>query len=292
MLGTAPPECSLSQGESPPSSPSTTTSPGPKRTCPSRKESACRSSTTRECPCPCSQAHVLSCHLCPSCGTPAQPSRTSCPRDGCSERCAEMHTDTVTCPRTLTLKGVICLLPHPPGPAAGHCGLTALSPATSSLCWPFCTLQHRATSHQSCPHPCSAPSCQPGHIPQLHGCFSLGLYTVSGLSFSLDSSFSLSMLSFRRKVDVRCVLHILTVIINDLNDQSLSAAHLRAGWVEQGWEEMVSRWFCGWLHLSSLSDQNRARSPFPCWGNVPSRAVCAPGSSEPIPFPCPCVAPL
>lgn len=46
-------------------------------------------------------------------------------------------------------------------------------------------------------------------------------------------------------------------------------------------------WFCGWLHLSSLSDQNRAGSPFPCWGNVPSRAVSAPGS-EPIPFPCPC----
>lgn len=94
------------------------------------------------------------------------------------------------------------------------------------------------------PHPCSAPSCWPEHTPQLHGCFSLCLYSVSGLSFSLDSSFSPSMLSFRRKVDVRCVLHILTVIINDLNDQSLSAAHLRAGWVEQGWEEMVSRWFC------------------------------------------------
>lgn len=65
-------------------------------------------------------------------------------------------------------------------------------------------------------------------------------------------------------MDVRCVLHILTVIINDLNNQSPSAAHMRAGWMEQGWEEMISRWFCGWLHLSYLSDQNRAGSPFPC----------------------------
>lgn len=54
--------------------------------------------------------------------------------------------------------------------------------------------------------------------------------------------------------------------------------------MEQGWEEMVSRWFCGWLHLSSLSDQDRVGSPFPCWGAVPPRAVSAPGSSEPSPL--------
>lgn len=118
----------MSQGESPPSWPCTTTSPGPKPTCPSRKESACKSSTTRECPCPCSQAHVVSCHLCPCCGTPSpawqdQLSQGWVLREMCQN--AHGHGET----RALTLEAVTCLLPHPPGPAAGHCGLTALSPS-------------------------------------------------------------------------------------------------------------------------------------------------------------------
>lgn len=127
--GCAPPECSLSQGESPPSWPSMITSPGLRQTCPSRKESACKSSTTRECPCPCpcSQGHPLSCPPRPSCGAPAlqeQLSQGWALREKCQN--AHGHSD---CPRTLTLEVVICLLPHPPGPAAGHCGFPALSPS-------------------------------------------------------------------------------------------------------------------------------------------------------------------
>lgn len=45
------PEPSVLQAASPLSWLSMTTSPGLKRTCPSRKENACRLSTTRECPC-------------------------------------------------------------------------------------------------------------------------------------------------------------------------------------------------------------------------------------------------
>lgn len=156
----------------------------------------------------------------------------------------------------------------------------------SSLCWPFCATTEpfcalRHSPDQSCPH--QLPLVSLDTSLSFLGAFPCACMLSLVSASLLTLSFSPSMLSFRRKVDVRCVLHILTVIINDLNDQSLSAAHLRAGWMEQGWEEMVSRWFSGWLHLSSLSDQNRAGSPFPCWGNVPSRAVSAPGSSESSP---------
>lgn len=132
--GCARPEWSLSQVESPPSWPSTTMSLGPKQTCPSRRESACRSSTTRECPCPCSQAHMGGCHLPPSRGAPEPgPRRASSPRGWVlKEECAKTHMDAMTCPRTSVLETIICLLPRPPGPVAGHRCLAALSP--SHLC--------------------------------------------------------------------------------------------------------------------------------------------------------------
>lgn len=79
--GGAHPERSLSQVESPPSWPSMTTSPGPKRTCPSRKENASKLSTTRECPC----APV------------AKPPRASPPREG-SRGVTEPSVRQASCP--------------------------------------------------------------------------------------------------------------------------------------------------------------------------------------------------
>lgn len=77
-------------------------------------------------------------------------------------------------------------------------------------------------------------------------------------------------------MDVRCVLRIIAIItVNDLNDTNLLPM------VGRGLEEMFAQWFCGQLGLSSLSNQGRVGSTFPCCKTAPSRAVSAPRSSEP-----------
>lgn len=158
--GSAHPERSLLQVASPPLWPSMTTSPGLKQTCPSRKESAYKSSTTRECPRPCSQAQVGEL---PPLSTPkSSPSRTSSTWGWVLiEECDKTRSDMS--------EGI-----SPGGndlPASTSCWPCCWSLLPCSLvtkpppCWPVHALQRGSMSPLvPCPHQCSAPSCLPGHV--------------------------------------------------------------------------------------------------------------------------------
>ena len=173
-------ECSLSQGESPPSWPFMTTSPGLKRTCPSRKESACRSSITRECPCPAAEPTWVSCHL--------RPSRRA-PSPAAAGMGAPRGTRGLVRGRQCGRRSFACSLTLP-----------ALLPVTIALqpCHQATSAAGQSVPSSTGPHPCRSPVPSSAQLPlvclgssaPLHGCFPLCLHGVSDLSFSPDSFFS------------------------------------------------------------------------------------------------------
>lgn len=161
--GSAHPERSLSQVASPPSWPYMTTSPGPKQTCPSRKESAYKSSTTRECPRCCSQAQVG--ELPPLSPPKPSPSRTSSTRGRVLiEGCDKTHKDLS---EGISAGGNRLPASTPSWPSCWSllpCSLVIKPPP----CWPVHALQRGAMSPQvPCPHQCSVPSCLTGHVSSI-----------------------------------------------------------------------------------------------------------------------------
>lgn len=189
--GGAHPERFLSQAESPPSWPSMTTSPGPKRTCPSRKENASKLSTTRECPCaPVAKLHPL--ERAPE-GSPSPASgRPAVPRDtprGISEPCV----GTVTCPRPLASETIAWgMLDAPPSSCPRCWAPLPRSPATTPPPRPRASPQLGATSPPAPrPRQRSAASRLPGLAPStpqmLFSCFR----GACDLSFPLDCFSSL-----------------------------------------------------------------------------------------------------
>lgn len=237
-----------------------TTNPGLKRTCPSRKESACKSSTTRECPRPCSPARVgelppssllrsPQAQLSPGMGAqggmlwviPAwspvvPPLELLC--HGCSDLSKDIsaggdHLPPLTSSQPHCSSPLPCsLVTKPPPLLAGqsvpsNAGLRPRRPP--------------APISAQLPLVCLHTSAQP------HGCFPLCLHGVSDLSFSLDSFFLSSVpcchLGEKWTSGVYCRL-LLLLLLMILNDKSLSAACVRARLGGVGLGERVAQRLC------------------------------------------------